>query len=117
MPDPIDERISKKRLLSRWWLRLLFLVLIVSALSVFVITRPLAKALTVRLQYSPVLGPLFMVADVVPENQIAGKQAFALLSILILLPVVRFRLGTVIAAMCGLVAWVFVGIAAAGIQG
>jgi hypothetical protein len=57
-----------------------------------------------------------LVADVVPENQIAGKEAFAVVSILILLPIVSFRLGTVIASACGLLAWALLGMAGAGIQ-
>jgi hypothetical protein len=101
--------------LCSWWMRLLVLGLAVSAVSVFVVTPSLTRPLAVHLQYSPALGPLLSVADVAAENQISGKVEFALVSILILLPIVRFRLGTVIASLCGFLAWAFLGIIGAGI--
>jgi hypothetical protein len=96
--------------------RLLFFGLAIPAFSVFVITPPRIRPLAVYLDYSPALGPLLMVSDVATENQTAGKASFALLSLLILLPVVRFRLGTVIASIFGLLAWALLGIIGAGIQ-
>jgi hypothetical protein len=99
-----------------WRTRLLILGLAVSAVSLFVLTPSMTRSLVVPLEYSPVLGPLLMVADVVPGNQIFGKITFALISIFILLPVVRFRAGTVFASIFGLLAWIFLGMIGSGIH-
>jgi hypothetical protein len=96
--------------------RLLILGLAVSAVSGIVVTPSLTTPLTVWLQYTPALGPLLIVSDVAVQNQMAGKAAFALVSFLILLPMIRFRLATVIASVCGLLAWGLLGIIGAGIQ-
>jgi hypothetical protein len=102
--------------LCSWWMRLLVLGLAVSIMSVFLITPSLTRSLALHFQHSPALGPLLSVADVAAENQVSGKIAFGVVSLLILLPIVRFRLGTIIASMCGLLVWILLGIIGAGIQ-
>ena len=110
-----DMKGDNRTVFSCWWTRLLILASLVFALSAFGVTPSLTRRLPVRSQYAWAFGPLVMVADVAPANQTAGTGAFAVLGILILLPIVGFRPATVVASVCGLVAWLMLGIIAAGI--
>jgi hypothetical protein len=115
MERRLRESTRNGGLLWSWWARLLILGLAVSAVSVFIVTPSLIRPLAACLQRSSALGPLLFVAETDPGTQGGGKVAFALVSILILLPIVRFRLGTVIASICGVLAWKLLGEVAFGI--
>lgn len=109
--------LTNKRSAGAWrWIRAMLLGLAISVLSVFVLTPSLSRALGARFQDSPALGPLLMVADVAPANQISGRVIFALLSVIILMPVVELRLATVIMSGIGVMAWLSLGILATGIK-
>jgi hypothetical protein len=111
-----QEPTNETRTRALRWIRVMLLGLASSAFSVFVLTPSLGRVFAERCQDSPALGPLLMLADVAPDNQILGKVAFALLSVLILLPVAELRLSTVITSGVGIMAWLSLGILAAGIK-
>jgi hypothetical protein len=115
MEKRLRESARIERFLWSRWARLLVLVLSVCAVAVFLVTPPLIRPLAAGLQRPSALGPLLFVAETDPGIQRDGRVAFALVSILILLPIVRFRLGTVIASICGMLAWIFLGEVAFGI--
>jgi hypothetical protein len=115
MEKRLSESARSERFLRSWWARLVVLILSVCAAAVFLVTPPRVGPLAAGLQRPSVLGPLLFVAETDPGFQRDGRMAFVLVSVLILLPIVRFRLGTVIASICGMLAWIFLGEVAFGI--
>jgi hypothetical protein len=115
MEKRLRESTRIERLLQSSWARLLVLVVSVCAAAVFLVTPPLIGPLAAYLQGSPALGPLLFVAEMHPGTPVRERVLFVIVSIMILLPVVRFRLGTVIASICGLLAWKLLGEMASGI--
>jgi hypothetical protein len=109
-----DSTTNGKHLWS-CWARLLILGLAVSSASVFIVTRSVIEPLAARLDHTIYLGPLLFVAEVHTGPLVSARVVFAIVSIMVLLPIVRFRLATVIASLCGLLAWIFLGKIASGI--
>jgi hypothetical protein len=115
MERALVDSTGNAKLLLPWWARLLILGLAVSASSVFIVTPSVIGPLAARLQHTVYLGPLLFVAEVHPGSLVRARVVFGIVSIIILLPIVRFRLGTVITSICGLLAWKLLGEIAAGI--
>jgi hypothetical protein len=94
---------------------LFILGFVVSAASVFIATPSVIGPVAVRLHHPVYLGPLLFAAEIHPGSPVSVRILFVIVSIMILLPIVRFRLGTVIASICGMLAWIFLGNVAFGI--